>query len=99
VPAFHSVRTPTSEQQQGLLRQIIQRIVKALTRHGALIEEQGMTYLADMESDAALASLQSAACTYRIALGPRDGQKILTLGTAPAQSARPQSDYPARDCR
>jgi hypothetical protein len=91
VPAFHGVRTPTAEQLQTLLDQIIQRIMKALTRHGALIEEEGMTFLADMEADTALASLQSAACTYRIALGPRTGQKVLTLRTAPAQSALPQS--------
>ncbi len=73
VPAFHGVRTPTAEQLQTLLGQIIQRIMKALTRHGALIEEEGMSYLAEMETDAALSPLQSAACTYRIALGPRAG--------------------------
>jgi len=28
--------------------------MKALTRQGALTEEEGMTYLADIESDAAL---------------------------------------------
>lgn len=67
VPEFCTVHTPTTEQLQRLLSQIIQRIMKALTRHGALIEEEGMTYLADIESDAALAPLQSAACTYRIA--------------------------------
>jgi len=48
--------------------------MKALTRNGALIEEEGMSYLAEMERDAALAPLQSAACTYRIALGRRAGQ-------------------------
>ena len=36
--------------------------MKALTRHGALIKGEGMTYLAEMETDAALAPLQSAAC-------------------------------------
>jgi hypothetical protein len=60
--------------------------MKALTRHGALIEEEGMTFLADMEVDTALASLQSAACTYRIALGPRAGQKLLTLKTVATQN-------------
>jgi len=60
---FHGVRTPTAEQLQTLLDQIIKRVMKALIRHGALIEEEGMTFLADMESDVALAQLQSAACT------------------------------------
>nr|WP_256329555.1 transposase [Nitrosomonas sp. Nm33] len=92
VPAFHGVRSPTAEQLQTLLDQIIQRIMKALTRHGALIEEEGMTFLADMEADTALAPLQSAACTYRIALGPRAGQKVLMLKTLSTQSTQqPQS--------
>jgi len=95
VPEFHGVRTPIFAQLQRLLSQIIQRIMKALTRHGALIEEEGMTFLAEMETDAALAPLQSAACTYRIALGPRAGQKVLTLRTAPAQSALPPQSVDA----
>ncbi len=42
---------------------------------------QGTTYLADTDPEAALGSLQAAACTYRIALGPRAGQKVLSLQT------------------
>ncbi len=75
VPEFCTVHPQATEQLQGLLSQIIQRIMEALTRHGALIEEEGMTYLADIESDAALAQLASAACTYRIALGPGQDKK------------------------
>jgi len=62
VAEFCSVQPPTAEQLQSLLSQIIKRIMKALTRNGALIEEGGMSYLAEMETDAALALLQSAAC-------------------------------------
>ena len=40
-----------------------------------------MTYMADMDADNALASLQAASCTYRIALGLRAGQKVLSLRT------------------
>ena len=83
---FLSVRSPTADQLQALLSQIIKRIMKALTRHGALIEEEGMTYLADIESDVALAPLQSVTCTYRSALGPRAGQKLLTLKTVATQN-------------
>jgi len=40
-PEYRSVRTSTAEQLQSLLNQSIKRIMKALTRHGALIEEEG----------------------------------------------------------
>lgn len=46
-----SVRTPTVGQLQALINQIIKRIMKALTRHGALIEEEGVTCLAEIETD------------------------------------------------
>ena len=52
---------------------IITRILKLLTRRGYLIEEQGITDLAEAEPDNALTALPAASCTYRIALGPRAG--------------------------
>ncbi len=48
-----------------------------------LVEEQGQAYLADTDADSdearTLMPLQAAACTYRIAFGPRAGQKVLTM--------------------
>jgi hypothetical protein len=66
-----------------LLHQIIKRVMKLLTRKGYLIEEQGMVYLAETDSSSAMTPLQSAACTYRIAFGPRAGQKVLSLQSIP----------------
>ncbi len=57
------------------------RVMRLLTRQGVLIEEQGERCLAGIEADQALAPLQAASCTYRIALGPRAGQKVLSLQT------------------
>jgi len=68
---------------------MIKRLLRLLTRKGYLVEEQGMTYLAEADPDSALAPLQAAACTYRIALGPRAGQKVLSLHTVPSQTAPP----------
>jgi hypothetical protein len=50
VPVFHPVRAPTTEQLQTLLHQIIKRIMKLLTRLGYLVEEQGLTYMAENDA-------------------------------------------------
>ena len=48
-----------------------------------MVEEGGSTYMADNDGDSeearTLRPLQAAACTYRIAFGPRAGQKVLTV--------------------
>ena len=60
-----------------------------------LVEEEGSTYMADSDSDGdsdeahVPRPLQAAACTYRIAFGPRAGQKVLTVqGAMPSKSPR-----------
>jgi len=70
-------------------------MMKLLTRRGVLVEEEegGSRYLADVAADAdsdeacALRPLQAAGCTYRIAFGPRAGQKVLTVQGAMACDA------------
>ena len=76
---FHEVAAPTLEELQALLAKIIKRIMRWLTKQGFLIEEQDRTYLAEADRESALLPLQAASCTYRIALGPRAGQKVLSL--------------------
>jgi hypothetical protein len=88
VPVFHPVRAPNAEQLRILLNQIIKRIMKLLTRQGYLVEEQDRLFMAETETDPAMSPLQSAACTYRIALGPRAGQKVVTLQTVPSIDAQ-----------
>jgi hypothetical protein len=83
-PEFVSVRAPTIEQLQALLTQLIQRLMRLLTRLGYVVEEEGVTYLTDLDTDPALGPLQAGSCTYRIALGPRAGQKVLSLKGTPA---------------
>jgi hypothetical protein len=77
-------KTPIDETLQAVLCKIIIRSTKLLTRRGALIEEQGSTYLADHDGDSDGARMhmppQAVVCTYRIAFGPPAGQKVLTGG-------------------
>jgi len=42
-PVFQEARAPTGEALQGLLEKIIVRLVKALTRLGDLVQEEGMS--------------------------------------------------------
>jgi hypothetical protein len=50
-----------------------------------------MTYLSDIGADNPLKPLQVAACTYRIALGPRAGREVLSVCTVASrdEKARP----------
>ena len=65
--------------------------MKLLTRLGVLVQKQSQAYLADTDSDSdearALRPLPAAACTYRIAFGPRAGQKVLTVQGAMPREA------------
>lgn len=55
----------------------------------AVVEDMGQIYLADPNADGdearTLRALRAAAITYRIAFGPRAGQKVLTLRGAMAR--------------
>ena len=89
-PEFVEVPEPTDEALQAVLHKIITRTVKLLTRREVLVEEEGSTYMGDSDGDSeearVLRPLQAAACTYRIAFGPRAGQKVLTVqGAMPRQ--------------
>ncbi len=82
-PEFVDVPAPTDETLHAVLHKIITRTMGLLTRQGVVVEEEGSTYMADNDGDSdearVLRPLQAAACTYRIAFGPRAGQKVLTL--------------------
>ena len=71
------------------------RLMKLLTRRGVLVEDMGQTWLAEPQAEGeearTLRPLQAAAITYRIAFGPRAGQKVLTLrGAVPREATARQ---------
>lgn len=98
-PVFHAAPALTGEELQALLGKLITRILRRLTREGHLVEEEGVTYVADahgiVDPDNVLAPLQAASCTYRIALGPRAGRTVLSLRYA-ASRAAPMTQPPVR---
>jgi hypothetical protein len=85
-PSFVEAGAPTDEELHALLQTVIARLMKMLTRRGVLVEDMGQTYLAEPDTDGegarTLRPLQAAAITYRIAFGPRAGQKVLTVRAA-----------------
>ena len=87
---FHEAAAPSTDELEAVLLKIITRTMRILTRLEAVIEEPDRTYLAETDTDGALRALQAASCNYRIALGPRAGQKALSLQSLPS-AARPSA--------
>ena len=83
VPSFVEASAPSDDELHALLQTLITRVMKMLTRRGVLVEDMSQTYLAEPDADGeearTLRPLQAAAVAYRIAFGPRAGQKMLTL--------------------
>ena len=86
-PVFHETRAPTREELHAVLAKIIIRILKRLTRRGDLIEEQGMTDLAEAEPGGALTAL---AKRHRVPTASRSGRaqgrKCCVCKRSPAES-------------
>ena len=92
-PVFIRTPAPSAAQLHTLLSKIINRIMRLLTRLGDLIEEDGITYFARTDTtdpDNLLAPLQAASTSYRIAMGPRAGRKVLTLVGSAVEPHRPR---------
>ena len=84
---FHAVPAPTDKEITAVLGQIVTQTMALLTRAGYVTEEDGHATVASDKDDGVLAPLQAASITYRIAYGPRQGQKLLTLQSQSAPSA------------
>jgi hypothetical protein len=103
VPSFVEVNAPTDDELWALLQTVIARLMKLLTRRGVLVEDMGQAYLAEPDADGdearKLRRLQAAAITYRIAFGPRAGQKMPTLrGAMPWRHPAPRLRWRRRGC-
>ena len=57
-PAFEAARAPARAELEGVLDKIIVRLMKMLTRQGHLVEEEGVSYIADMDAHNPLTSLR-----------------------------------------
>ena len=85
--SFRRTLPPTVEQLHHLLYQISERVARLLERRGILEREEGSSYLTlDGLEDDPLQDIHSHSVTYRVAIGPQKGRKVITLQTIPPQS-------------
>ncbi|MCA3177899.1 MAG: transposase [Burkholderiaceae bacterium] len=91
-PVFIEAGALNDDELDALPHTIIAWLMKMLTRRGVLVEDMGQNYPAEPDADGeksrTLRPLQAAAITYRIAFGPRAGQKVLTLRSAMPREGR-----------
>ncbi len=90
-PVFRHVPAPTAAQLQELVQQIAERIGKLLEKRGLIERDMENAWLTVDGPGGALDDLIGHSITYRIAVGPRAGQKLFTLQTLSA-SAMPEAE-------
>jgi len=85
-PVFRRIGAPSANELGTLVGRIAERIGRALERTGCLERDCETSYLAlDPASGGPMDDLIGHSIAYRVAMGPRAGQKAFTLQTVSAQ--------------
>ncbi len=88
---FTRIKAPSHDHMVELVHTISQRIVKYLEKVGLVQRDIENSYLnLPIDDEDSLLHLQGASVSYRIAMGPQEGQKVFTLRTLPAST---ESEY------
>lgn len=82
---FRAVSAPGPKDLQQLVEQIAARIGRTLERSGLIERDLESAWLTTGAEPGALDDLIGHSITYRIAVGPRAGQKLFTLQTLPTR--------------
>jgi len=84
---FRRVTAPTRDELTKLTHTIASRVARYLERQGLLERDTGHSYLTpeavDSSNEDPSNQLFGSSITYRIAVGPQQGRKVLTLQTLP----------------
>ena len=92
-PRFVPVAEPAPEELQVLVQAIAERIGHSLERAWLITRDIENAYLAfDPSEEAPIDTLVGHSIRYRIATGRREGQKVFTLQTLPAESEPSKPD-------
>jgi hypothetical protein len=85
---FRWVKAPTSAELTEMAQRIAQRVGRYFQRQGLLQRDAQNSYLAGERIDEApMDPLWGHSITWRIAVGPQAGRKVMTLQTLPAEQA------------
>jgi hypothetical protein len=92
-PVFRRIEPPRQEELQALVERMAERIGRALERQGVLARDAESSYLElDAAAGGPLDDLIGHSITYRVAVGPRAGQKVFSLQTVPARAEEPKKE-------
>jgi hypothetical protein len=84
-PVFRAVRSPGAGELQALVQQMAERIGRLLEKRGLIERDAESAWLSGEPVQAgSLDELIGHCITWRIAVGPRAGQKVFTLQTVAA---------------
>ena len=90
-PVFRRIEPPRQEELQALVERLAERIGRALERQGLLARDTENSYLEfGPNAGGPLEDLIGHSITYRVAMGPRAGQKVFSLQTVPARADEPR---------
>jgi ribosomal protein S27E len=96
-PVFRRIGAPSAAELAALLARIAERIGRALERTGWLQRDCETSYLAlDPPGGGPMDDLMGHSIAYRVAMGPRAGQKAFTLQTVPPRLGEEESKGVAR---
>ena len=90
---FRRIAPPSGAELQALVERLAKRIGRSLERQGLLARDAESSYL-ELNPDAGgpLDDLIAHSITYRVAVGPRAGQKVFSLQTVPARGEEPRKE-------
>jgi hypothetical protein len=84
---FTRIKAPCHNDMVELVHTISQRIARYLEKVGLVQRDMENSYLnLPVDDEDSLLQLQGASVSYRIAMGPQQGQKVFTLQTLPAST-------------
>ncbi len=84
-PVFRRMAPPGEAELKTLVERLAERVGRALERRGVLVRDAESTYLElDPAAGGPIDDLLGHSITYRVAVGPRAGQKVFATDAAGA---------------